>query len=97
MDWSTIIVAALALIGTIAGSYFANNKTTAVLEVRLKAVQDASEARFKALEASVEERFRALEKEVNKHNQVVERMAIAEQSLKAAWHKIDEIKEEIKE
>lgn len=74
MDWSTIIVAALALIGTLAGSFFANSKTTAVLDVRIQSLED----------------------KVNKHNQVVERMAIAEQSLKAAWHQIDEIKEEIK-
>ena len=62
------------LIGTLAGSYFANNRTTAVLEMRM----------------------RSLEEKVNKHNQVVERMAVAEQSLKAAWHQIDEIKEEIR-
>lgn len=74
MDWSTIIVAALALIGTLAGSFFANSKTTAVLDVRIQSLED----------------------KVNKHNQVVERMAIAEQSLKAAWHQIDEIKEESK-
>jgi len=74
VDWSTIIVAGLALIGTLAGSYFANNRTTAVLEMRM----------------------RSLEEKVNKHNQVVERMAVAEQSLKAAWHQIDEIKEEIR-
>lgn len=75
MDWSTIIVAALALIGTLAGSFFANSKTTAVLDVRIQSLED----------------------KVNKHNQVVERMAIAEQSLKAVWHKISEIKEENKE
>jgi len=74
VDWSTIIVAGLALIGTLEGSYFANNRTTAVLEMRM----------------------RSLEEKVNKHNQVVERMAVAEQSLKAAWHQIDEIKEEIR-
>lgn len=74
MDWSTIVVAGLALIGTLAGSYFANNRTTAVLEIRLQ----------------------SLEEKVNKHNQVVERMAVAENSLKSAWHQIDEIKEEIR-
>lgn len=75
MDWSNIIVAGLALIGTLAGSYFANSRATAVLEIRL----------------------RSLEEKVNRHNQVVERMAIAEQSLKSIWHQIEEIKEEIKD
>jgi hypothetical protein len=74
MDWSTIIVAALALIGTLAGSFFANSKTTAVLDIRIQ----------------------SLEEKVNKHNQVVERMVIQEQSLKSVWRQIDEIKGEIK-
>lgn len=75
MDWSNIIVAGLALVGTLAGSYFANNRAAAVLEIRM----------------------RALEEKVNRHNQVVERMAIAEQSLKSVWHQIEEIKEDIKD
>jgi len=74
MDWSTIIVAALALIGTLAGSCFANSKTTAVLDIIIQ----------------------SLEEKVNKHNQVVERMVIQEQSLKSVWRQIDEIKGEIK-
>lgn len=75
MDWSTIIVAGLALVGTLTGSYFANSRTTAVIECRLQ----------------------TLEEKVNKHNNLVERMTVVEQSGKAAWHQIDEIKERIKE
>lgn len=41
-------------------------------------------------------RIQSLEEKVNKHNQVVERMVIQEQSLKSVWRQIDEIKGEIK-
>ncbi len=34
-----------------------------------------------------------LTKKVEKHNQVVERMALAEQSIKGLWKNVDEIKE----
>lgn len=69
MDWSTVIVGALALVGTLAGSYFGNSKTIALLEYRLV----------------------SLEEKVNKHNNVVERVAILEQSNKATWKKLDNI------
>lgn len=69
--WATVIVAALSLVGTLCGSYFANSKTTALLSYRMQ----------------------SLEEKVNKHNQVVERMAVAENSLKAAFRAIDELKE----
>lgn len=40
MDWSTIVVALLALIGTLAGSYFSNSRTTALIEYRLQALEE---------------------------------------------------------
>lgn len=69
MDWSTVIVGALALLGTLAGSYFGNSKTIALLEYRLGSLED----------------------KVQKHNNVVERVAILEQSNKTMWNKIDDI------
>ena len=52
---------------------------------------------FAATWGSVTQRLKMLEQKVDKHNNVVERMAITEQSLKSAWKQIDEIKEDIKE
>lgn len=40
-------------------------------------------------------RLSELEKKVEKHNNVVERLAIAEISLKSAHHRIDELKEDL--
>lgn len=40
MDYSTIIVGVLALAGTLAGSYFSNNKTTALISYRLQQLEE---------------------------------------------------------
>lgn len=39
-------------------------------------------------------RIEQLEKKVDKHNNLVERMTIVEQSVKSAHHRIDDLKEE---
>lgn len=40
MDYSNIIVAALALLGTLAGSYMAHNKSTALITFRLEQLEN---------------------------------------------------------
>lgn len=40
MDYSTIIVAVIAFFGTVAGSYFSNNKTAALMEYRLQQLEE---------------------------------------------------------
>ena len=62
-----IIVAALALIGTLAGSYFSNNKNTAVMDEKIK---------------DIKEDIVTLSNRVDKHNQLSERMIIVEQKIK---------------
>ena len=62
-----IIVAALALVGTLAGSYFSNNKNTAVMDEKIK---------------DIKEDIVTLSNRVDKHNQLAERMIIAEQKIK---------------
>ena len=70
---STIIVAALSLIGTLVGSIIAgmvsNNKTLYRIE--------------------------QLEHKVEKHNNVVERMAVVENTIKSHQHQIDELKDQL--
>ena len=62
-----LIIAILALIGTLAGSYFSNNKNTAVMDEKIK---------------DIKEDIQILSERVNKHNNLVERIAIAEQKIK---------------
>ena len=59
-----IIVAVLALVGTLAGSYFSNNKNTAVMDEKIK---------------DIKEDIVTLSNRVDKHNQLAERMIIVEQ------------------
>jgi hypothetical protein len=62
-----IIVAILALIGTLAGSYFSNNKHTAIMDEKIKDLKKDIET---------------LSDRVNRHNDLVERMAIVEEHIK---------------
>ena len=62
-----IIVAILALIGTLAGSDFSNNKNTAIMDEKIKDLKKDIET---------------LSDRVNRHNNLVERMAIVEEHIK---------------
>lgn len=62
-----VIVAILALIGTLAGSYFSNNKNTAIMDEKIKDLKKDIET---------------LSNRVNRHNNLVERMAIVEEHIK---------------
>ncbi|MGM9544162.1 MAG: hypothetical protein ACI3T9_04200 [Romboutsia timonensis] len=62
-----IIIALLALIGTLAGSYFSNNKTTAVMDEKINDIKDD---------------IKVLSERVDKHNNLVERMAVVEEHIK---------------
>lgn len=73
----TIIVGIMSLLGTMAGSYFVNNKVVAVLQEQVKNLKDD---------------IAVLSARVDKHNNLVERMAIVEQSTKSAHHRLDEMK-----
>ena len=74
-----IIVGCLALLGTLAGSYFANNKNVAVMQEQIK---------------DVREDIQTLSGRVDKHNNLVERMAKVEASTKSAHNRLDEIRRE---
>jgi len=73
-----VIVAAIAFIGTLVGSYFANSKTTAVMQEQIKGIK---------------EDIKTLSTRVDKHNNLVERMAKVEDSTKSAHHRIDHLEE----
>ena len=72
-----IIVELLALIGTLAGSYFANNKNQAVMDEKIK---------------DIKEDISVLSNRVDKHNSLVERMAIVEDRMNHIEKDIDKLK-----
>lgn len=51
---------------------------------------------FSAAWGSMNTRIKYLEQKMDKHNNVIERTAVVESSLKSAHHRIDEMKEAIK-
>lgn len=62
-----IIVAILAFVGTLAGSYFSNNKTTAVIQEQIK---------------NIKEDISILSNRVDKHNNLISRMSVVEEKIK---------------
>lgn len=74
---SEIIIALLALVGTLAGSYFSNNKNVAIMDEKIK---------------DIKEDISILSNRVNKHNNLISRMAVAEDHIKHLEKDIDELK-----
>jgi len=76
MEWETIIVAALALIGTLAGTYFANRKSAALIAYRLE---------------ELERKVQAHNNLVERMYQVEERTELQEEKIKVANHRLDDL------
>lgn len=51
---------------------------------------------FGSLGSLILTKLNALEKKVEKHNNVIERLYVAEESVRSAHHRIDELRGEIK-
>ena len=73
-----VIIAALALVGTLVGSMLANNKHQAVMQEQLKGVKDD---------------INTLSSRVDKHISLVERMVVVEQRSKSNSHRIDSLEQ----
>ena len=67
-----IIVAILAFVGTLAGSYFSNNKTTAVIQEQIK---------------NIKEDISILSNREDKHNNLISRMSVVEEKIKELENK----------
>ena len=67
-----IIVAILAFVGTLAGSYVSNNKTTAVIQEQIK---------------NIKEDISILSNRVDKHNNLISRMSVVEEKIKELENK----------
>lgn len=78
-DISTIIVALLALIGTLTGAYLSNNKAKALLAYRLKLL---------------EERVNKHNSLVERTYHIEEEQEIIKEKIKVANHRIDDLERE---
>ena len=52
---------------------------------------------FAAVYGRLMVRIQVLEQKMDKHNNLVERMAVVEQDVKSAHHRIDEVQKELEE
>lgn len=73
MNWTDIVVALLAMIGTLIGSVYGIRKSNSLVEYRLQ----------------------ELEKKVDKHNNIVERLTVAEHTIKAISATCDKFNDRI--
>lgn len=67
MDWTEIITAGIAAIGAVGGSALMQSKATAVLQVKLDALKNDVDT---------------LSRRVDKHNNLIDRMTVAECKIK---------------
>jgi len=72
---SAIIVAGMALVGNLVGSWMASNKSSAVMQEQIR---------------DIKEDISVLSNRVDKHNGLVERMALVEASTKSAHKRMDD-------
>lgn len=77
MDWSTIAVAVITAAGALAGTYFANRKSAALLEYRMEQLENKVNLHNQVVERTykLEESVALLDAEGKRHN---ERLKILE-------------------
>lgn len=101
MNWIGTFISAAALLVTVIVNIVAITKFATTQKVSLDAMKES----FKEFKDSInkqidqnqkhtEEHIKRLEEKQDKHNNLIERMAIVEQSAKSAHHRIDEMKGE---
>ena len=67
MDWTEIVTSGIAALGSVGGSALMQSKATAVLQVKLDALRNDVDT---------------LSRRVDKHNNLIDRMTIAECKIK---------------
>lgn len=74
MAWETIVVGALSLIGTLAGAFFANRKSSALIAYRLEQLEDKVNKHNQIVERTfkLEERAELLEERIKVANHRIE-------------------------
>ena len=99
--YSNIIVGILALLGTLIGSFASGSKTKAIIELRLKALEDKVDKHSESLNTLEKKADRHtqeltnLEEKVDKHNNVVERTYLLEQCSAVIKERLKNMEEDI--
>lgn len=83
-----ILVAVLGFLGTLVGSLLSSSKTQAVLNTKFEDFEKRTDEKF----ADVKESIGKLEKKQDKHNNMIERMYVAEGDIKELKNDIKDLK-----
>lgn len=92
MDWSAIVVGALAVAGSYAGNVALTRKKARADEIR----EAEREARQEERMIATEERMRAIEKKLDEHNHYAEKLGSIEKSMVAMQKDIEYLRKEAK-
>lgn len=76
MDWSTIIVGVLALVGTLVGAYVSNNKNQALVVYRLQQLEEKVNKHNQVIERTYK---------IEEHEELVD------ERIKVINHRIDDL------
>jgi hypothetical protein len=78
MDWSTIIVGVLALVGTLVGAYVSNNKNQALVVYRLQQLEDKVNKHNQVIERTYK---------IEEHEELVD------ERIRVINHRIDDLED----
>lgn len=88
--WAAVVTGLCTVIAQLIISTRAQRQSKEQHEQTIAQVQHQQD---KAL-ALIENRLESLEEKQDKHNRLIERMAVVEQSVKSAHHRIDELRKD---
>ncbi len=102
MNWIIgTLISAIALLITVIANIVAITKFATTQKVSLDAMKESFKEFKEGINHQIdqnmkhtEEHIKRLEEKQDKHNNLIERMAIVEQSAKSAHHRLDEMKGE---
>ena len=80
MDWTSIIVALVTAAGALAGTYFANRKSSALIAYRLSELEKKQDKHNAVIERTYK---------------LEERTEVQEEKLKVANHRIDDLERKV--
>lgn len=83
-----ILVAVLGFLGTLVGSLLSANKTQAIMATKFEDSEKRTDEKFK----EVKEQMDKIEKKQDKHNNMIERLYVAEGDIKELKNDVKDLK-----
>lgn len=95
MDYTSIVCSIISAMAVAVPVIINNKRTNEAMLAEMQKQQALSDQRTELYHNETNEKIDALAAKQDKHNGLIERMVIVEQSDKAMWRKIDEIQKDV--